>query len=344
MASSDNIYSRAITHTGPAYLPICIGVDFKWFDEQDEAKFDRIRALQARIPDDLLHVAPEFSGGTAPVTVDGVTRWTDHWGTGWIDDGHGARTESHPLFDDLQLLDRYQLPDPRAEGLFTQADARLNERGGRYVLGSVWFTLFERMWMLRGFDNVMIDPFIDPGRFETLRNRVLDYDLALVDQWLARKADGIFFSDDWGSQRGLLIEPDQWRTLYKPSYKKLFDRVHSGGAHVWMHLCGNILPILPDLIEVGLDVLNPIQPQAMDIDLLACDFGGKVCFFGGADVQGALVSGTPDDVRRHARHLVDAFHGPKGGFIASTSHTFMPETPLDNIIALYETWTGYLPG
>jgi uroporphyrinogen decarboxylase len=343
MTSPYNVYACAINRTGPAYLPVYIEIDFPWFDEQDPAKFERIRALQAQIPDDIFNLSPDYPGASPKVITDGVSHWKDHWGTGWVDDGHGARTDSHPLADGLQLLDTYTFPDPRAPGMFDAADARLKQRGDRYMLGSVWFTLFERMWMVRGFDNVMVDPFVDPDAFVRLRDSVLDYDLAVVDQWLERKVDGIFISDDWGSQRGMLIDPELWRDLYKPSYKKLFARIHEGGAHVWMHLCGNITAILPDLIEVGLDVLNPVQPQAMDIDELARDFGGKVCFFGGADVQGTLVRGTPDDVRREARRLVDTFHSASGGYIASTSHGFMKETPLDNIIALYEAWIEYLP-
>lgn len=342
MAHEENVYRAAIERTQPAYLPVYIEIDFPWFDEQNEAKFDRIRELQAGIPGDIFNLSPGYPGATAKVTENGVSHWKDHWGTGWVDDGHGARTESHPLADGLDLLDSFAFPDPCAPGMFDAPDARLAQRGGRYMLGSVWFTLFERMWMLRGFDNVMVDPFVDPDGFARLRDSVLDYDLAVVDQWLARKVDGIFFSDDWGTQRGLLVDPDLWRDLYKPSYKKLFARVHEGGAHVWMHLCGNITAILPDLIEVGLDVLNPVQPQAMDVDALARDFGGTVCFFGGADVQGTLVRGTPDDVRREAHRLVSALSSPAGGYIASTSHGFMKETPLDNIIALYEAWSEYL--
>jgi uroporphyrinogen decarboxylase len=104
-----------------------------------------------------------------------------------------------------------------------------------------------------------------------------------------------------------------------------------------MHLCGDVTAIIPDLIEIGLNVLNPVQPQAMDVHRLARAFGGKVCFNGGVDVQGTLVRGTPDDVRREVHELIELFGSYNGGYIADTSHSIMPETPLDNIIALYET-------
>ena len=112
-------------------------------------------------------------------------------------------------------------------------------------------------------------------------------------------------------------------------------------THVWMHLCGDISAILPDLIEIGLNVLNPVQPQAMDVHKLSREFGGKVCFYGGVDVQGTLINGSPDDVKREVHELVDLFGRFNGGYIGSTSHSIMPETPLDNVIAMYEAFLEY---
>jgi uroporphyrinogen decarboxylase len=150
--------------------------------------------------------------------------------------------------------------------------------------------------------------------------------------------DGIYFSDDWGTQRGLLMRPDDWRRWYKPQYQRMYDVVHAGGGHVWMHLCGNVATIIPDLIEVGVDVLNPVQPQAMSVDALASEFGGKLCFFGGVDVQQTLPYGSPTDVGREVAHLVNIFGRCNGGYIGATSHTIMPDTPLENIIALFQSF------
>jgi len=191
---------------------------------------------------------------------------------------------------------------------------------------------------------MLIDPYANERDFCALRDRVVEYNLAIIDQWIERKVNGVFFSDDWGSQRGLLMNPDDWRRFYKPSYKRMFDRVRSDGAHVWMHLCGDITSILPDLVEIGLNVLNPVQPQAMDVKRLAREFGGTVCFNGGVDVQGTMVSGSPDDVRREVHDRATLLGGFNGGYIGGTSHTIMPETPLDNVIALYEAFLEYQPG
>ena len=336
-------YRRAIECRGPAYLPCTIGVDLDWLEDKDESRRARIRELAARLPDDLFGGLDASRKASAPVRCDGVTRWTDEWQTGWGDDGHGAKTERYPLEAGYEALAGYPFPDPHLPGRFDAADERLKLRGDRYARSTVWFTLFERLWMLRGFDNMLMDPYLDQGNFCRLRDRVVEYNLAIIDQWMRRGVDAVFFSDDWGCQRGLLMNADDWRRFYKPSYARMFERVRSAGAHVWMHLCGNITAILPDLIDVGLSVLNPVQPQAMDVRLLSREFGGRVCFNGGVDVQGTLVRGSPQDVEREVHELVALFGGFNGGYIGGTSHSVMPETPLDNVIAMYEAFLEYQP-
>lgn len=338
MISGKENFKRAIDFKTPEYIPTILRVDLDWLHEKNEAKADKIRDLQAQFPDDRLDELDAVKNLVEPKAENGNTHWIDEWGTGWSDDGHGAKPDSHPLIEGYQLLENYRFPNPNLADRFHDVDRRLNQRGDRYVLASVWFSLFERLWMLRGFDNILMDPYLDELNFYRLRDRIVEYNLAIIDRWLARKIDGIFFSDDWGSQRALLIRPDDWRKLYKPSYQKLFDRVRSGGAQVWMHLCGNITAILPDLIDIGLNVLNPVQPQAMDVKLLSREFGGKVCFYGGIDVQGTMIHGSPKEVKNEVNELIDLFGKFNGGYIGGTSHSIMPETPLDNVIALYEAF------
>ena len=138
------------------------------------------------------------------------------------------------------------------------------------------------------------------------------------------------------------MNPDDWRKFYKPAYATMFQRARDAGVHVWFHSCGNITAIIPDLINVGVNVLNPVQPQALDVRQLARDFGGKLCFYGGVDVQGTLIHGTPDDVKREVHELVGLFGSYDGGYIGGTSQSIMPETPLDNIIAMWEAFAEYL--
>jgi hypothetical protein len=336
-----DVYRRTIEFSNPAYLLFTVDVDLDWLRDKDEAKRERVRELAAAFPDDLLGGVTAAARETKLIDDDGVTRWWDEWQTGWADDGNGAKTASYPLIDGYEAPAEYAFPDPHLPGRFAAADQRLSQRGDRYVRSLVWFTLFERLWMLRGFENMLMDPYLHERDFCSLRDRIVDYNLAIIDEWIRRDVDAVYFSDDWGWQRGLLIRPDDWRRFYKPAYERMFERVRSGGAHVWMHLCGDVSAILPDLVELGLNVLNPVQPQAMDVKWLSREFGGKVCFNGGVDVQGTLVHGTPEDVKREIHELVALFGAFGGGYIGGTSHSIMPETPLDNVIAVFEAFAEY---
>jgi uroporphyrinogen decarboxylase len=339
LSGRENV-ERTIDFAGPSHLSVHPSLTLDWLHERDGAKLERIQELRASSADDIMEIDPVMNR-TQLSEQDGALRWTDEWGTGWANDGHGQKPYLYPLQSGYEDRQVYRLPDPYAPGRFDPFADRLAERGGRYLLGRVWFTLFERLWMLRTFENMLVDPYVEPDAFASLRDAVVEFNLGVIDQWLDRGADGIFFSDDWGTQRGLLIAPDDWRTYYRSSYARMFQRVRQRGAHVWMHLCGNITSILPDLIDLGLNVLNPVQPQAMDVEYLAREYGGKVCFFGGVDVQGTMVRGTPAQVKVDVRRLVKLLGSFSGGYIGGTSHSIMPETPLDNVIALYEAFSEH---
>jgi uroporphyrinogen decarboxylase len=202
-------------------------------------------------------------------------------------------------------------------------------------MGRVWFTLFERFWFLRGFNNALTDPYIYPREFLRLIEKITEFNVASINMRLDLGLDGIFFSDDWGSQTNLLMKPDDWRKWYKPQYRRMFDAVHAGGGHVWMHLCGNVMDIIPDLMDIGLDVLNPVQPLAMPVDVLSKRFGGQLCFYGGLDVQGVLPRGTSREVEDEVRHLISALGCWGGGHVGGTSHTILPDTPTENVVAAF---------
>jgi hypothetical protein len=165
-------YTQAIQFEGPDYLPCTLDVNLDWLYDQDRAKQDRIRDLQSQFRDDL-HGGLDAALTSKPTLRDGVSRWTDEWGTGWVDDGHGAKTEAYPLIEGYELHDAYTIPDPSLPGRFHAADESLKDRSGRYVRACVWFTLFERLWMVRGFENMLMDPYLNEHDFCCLRGPVL---------------------------------------------------------------------------------------------------------------------------------------------------------------------------
>lgn len=337
MTGKENII-RAIEFKNPEYLPIELGFAPEWMRERNEGKESRINELLGLLKHDILNPS-SFVHAIGEVKKDkDRSSWVDEWGTGWEDDGFGTKAVSFPLEEGYEQLEGYAFPDSILGPHICYSDKLKSHDGTKYLRANVWFTLFERLWMLRGFENMLMDPYIERENFEHLRDRIVEFNLQRIDQWLEYKVDGIYFSDDWGTQRGLLINPEDWRKYYKPAYIKMFRRVRDAGAHVFMHLCGNIIDILPDLIEIGLNVLNPIQPQAMDINKVDAEFGGKVCFLGGVDVQGTLINAKPSEVKQEVFSLVKLLGRHNGGYIGTTSHTIMPETPLDNIIAMFEAF------
>jgi len=340
MISGRENFRRAIEFDKPEYLPCIIAggwVRLNWLLEKDPEKIKKIKELQNLFPNDQISV-DVTRNRSEPVEENGIIKYVDEWGTGWIDIGYGARAEIFPLAGGFNLLENYSIPNAMSPERLLKMDELLKSRGDHYTLAHVELTLFERMWLLRGFENALVDPYLEPVQFARLRDRIVEFDLALIDEWLKRDVDGFFFTDDWGSQQSLLIRPADWRKFFKPAYKAMFERVRAGGAHVWMHMCGNIVDILPDMVEIGMNVFNSVQPRALDVHRVAKEFGGIICFNGGVDVQETMVNGSPQDVKREIHNLVDLFGRFNGGYIGGLSHTVMPETPLDNIIAMYEAF------
>jgi uroporphyrinogen decarboxylase len=261
----------------------------------------------------------------------------DEWQVIWKE----LRVVGHPLESGWENLKNLRIPDADAPGRFDKARASITANPHKYHLGRIWFTLFERMWMIRGFDNMLMDPYLYFDEFVELREMVMDYNLRLLRNWIDAGVDGVYISDDWGGQQTMLINPEDWRKYYRQSYSRIIDLAHASGVDVWMHSCGHVTELIPDLIDIGLDVLNPIQPQAMDLEDLSRRFAGKICFYGGVDVQGTLPHGSPDDIREEVKKLIRLFRTDQGGFIGETSHTVLPDTPIENIRALFSAFETY---
>ncbi len=349
MIDSKDLVKKAINFKGPERIPYMVSIDLVRFKEKrDKEEIKRIERLYSQCPVDIFSADIMCASYWKPQKRPPLSVWSlgpyyhreereDEWGVIWKE----LRVIGHPLEKDWSLAKDYQLPDPYAPGRFDGAKKLIDENRNKYTVGLVWFTLFERLWMLRGFNNMLVDPYLNYDEFINLRDKILNLNIALIKQWLKIGVDAIWISDDWGGQETILMNPDDWRKFYKPCYKKMFDLIHKNGAHVWMHSDGNITQIIPDLIEIGLNVLHPVQSQAMNIEELGKRFGGKLCFFGGADVQETLPHGTPQQVKEEVRYLIKTFGKYKGGYIGSTSHTILPDTPLKNIEALFEAFDEY---
>jgi uroporphyrinogen decarboxylase len=222
---------------------------------------------------------------------------------------------------------------------FSGMSARLDRFKGRAIMAS-GASVFQHPSFLRGLDNYLCDLYEAPEIVAHISRLYTDFYLAYFDRMLTAcegKIDILRCADDFGTQQALLINRDLLRRFFYPALKKLIDLAHSHGAKFMFHSCGSIRPIIGDLIELGVDILDPLQPRANDMDLasLKAEFGGRICFHGSVCTQETLPHGTPDDVRRDVRARLELYAG-QGGFILAPAHIVQPDVPLENLLALYE--------
>ena len=249
----------------------------------------------------------------------------------------------HPWasFTTTKQVEDAQLPDIEAPGRFEKTGKKVEEKRDSYlVMGGLGHVLWTKSWELRGMLTLMKDLHANPEMAEAILNKLTDYGCNMADKLLDLGCDGLSLSEDWGNNHSLFINPDLWRRLFKPRYKKLFDRAKRRGKLVYFHSDGNITPIVGDLVEIGIDILNPLQPECIDQLDVKRRYGSRITIDTGISNQRTLPFGTVDDVKREAlramKHLA-----PGGGFVYGTSHYAMYEVPVENIITLYETCRKY---
>ena len=255
---------------------------------------------------------------------------TDQWGVVWatsrVDRGYPA---IHPLAQP-SLLD-YAWPDPLEPGRWNGVERSAAKHSDFYrlaVVGDLW----ERANFLRGLDHLLLDLYEHPRFVHDLLDGIAQYNLATLRRIVTLKPDAVFLSDDYGLQRSLMMSPRDWREFIKPRLKLLFDEARAAGCSIMLHSCGNVAEIIPDLIELGLDILHPIQPEAMDGRALKREFGRDLTFCGGLNTQQLLPGGTPEEIRVEVRRLGDEL-GRAGGYILEPGITVQADVPVENLLA-----------
>ena len=198
-------------------------------------------------------------------------------------------------------------------------------------------TFFEKMQQLHGFEPTLMDLAQKEPMVYRLRDDLLEFNLNWLDYWLVEDYQGLQFADDWGAQTNMLVSPPTWRAFFKPVYKEMFAKVKGAGRQVWFHSDGFILPIIPDLIELGVDVLN-CQSSVMELGRLK-QFAGELCFRTDIDRQHLLPFARPEEVKRSVHELFEALSTPKGGVVACGE--LSEDVPLANIEAMYEAFLEF---
>jgi hypothetical protein len=272
---------------------------------------------------------------------DFAHRGTDisEWGYEWVRlDGTMGQPKFAPI-DDWEKWQHYAPPDPYAKGRFSHVAEFAEKHGDAYLMGSLGISGFNVVTFIRGFEQVMEDLYLERDKLLKLVDTVMDFETEIIRQFGAFHLDAITFEDDWGSQQTLLISPALWRELFKPRLAKQFKLIHDLGMHVYFHCCGNIYAIIPDLIEIGVDILNLNQPDLLGIENLSRDFGGKVCFNCPVDHQTVAIFGNDAEIRAYVDRLhrqLGCFNGGFIGYIEEYSSIGMSDANFKSIVDAFE--------
>ena len=251
-----------------------------------------------------------------------------------------------PWWNWHELGPEWQAPDPPATPPtvvgrgsyeeFFDFVKRLRDNSDKYILAMIYGSHFEKAYFTRGIENFLADMAGFPDFARNLLNRIIEKNMVMLENFLyAPEIDGVLLGSDWGSQQDLLMSPNVWQDMIRPGEQREYDLVHSYGKDVWVHSCGCVDRIIPSLIEMGLDVLNPVQPEAMDLATLKKNYGDSLTFWGGISTQQVLPFGTPDEVKREVRRVRNLM-AQNGGYVLAPSQEIQEDVPAENIVALIE--------
>ena len=274
--------------------------------------------------------------------------YTDEWGIGWKQCeyttrfGNGSYTEmaTHPLAED-PAIETYRPPDPNRPEIYVDAARTLRDFKDEYwIVGVTVTTIFECASALRGPEQILMDLALNPEIAERIIEIPYQYHLTAAKRLVQMGVDMVWTGDDVGGQHAMIISPDCWRKFLKPRMANFFAELKAINPQVKVayHSDGMITPIIPELIEIGVDILNPIQPASMDPAQLKREFGDKVCFWGSIDEQHTLPFGTPEEVRREVETRLRTM-GKNGGLIIAPTHNVQLDTPMENFWAMQKAFT-----
>jgi uroporphyrinogen-III decarboxylase len=240
----------------------------------------------------------------------------------------------HPL-EDWAALEDYAAPDPMVgdDGVAYMEEV-VRQDGHRHFVFVDGGELFQRMFFLRGMEDLLVDLLEDRQEVYALRDMITEFNVKRIQRWLETGVvDGVIFRDDWGTQAQLMVRPTVWRKVFDPAYRRIVETIRGGGAYASFHSDGVISEIIPDLVEMGWNELNP-QVLLMGIEEMGRRYGGKVCFRADTDRQWTLPYGRPEDVRALVLRLFGAFGRHNGGYVGWGEMT--SDVPLPNARAMLE--------
>jgi uroporphyrinogen decarboxylase len=302
---------------------------------------EALKEITDAVPEDFgWHLLPDLPTEKLPPLYKlGIN--ADDFGTVWkvTHEGRCGIPVEYPIAADWSDYNGYEWPPVFDAGVprYRLYSGHMAGTSEEYYARGGWITFFEQLQQLHGFEATLIDLATGRPEIYRLRDELLAFNLAWIDRWLELDYQGLHFADDWGSQTHLLISPKHWRSFFRPAYAAMFSKVKDAGLDVWFHSDGQILDILPDLVELGVDVLN-CQASVMDRDELKT-YAGKICFRTDIDRQHVLPFVSPAEVEAYIDGLFHDLGTEDGGIVACGE--ISEDVPLENIRAMYEAFLSF---
>ena len=261
----------------------------------------------------------------------GNGQFEDMFGVVWdrgVQEGDFGIVAREPLQD--ASFGDYVFPEPD-EKLIREKCERLvkSDCFTMYIIG---FSLFERAWTLRGMENLLCDMLTEPDFVDALLDRIVEYNLKVVDIVSEYPIDCIFFGDDWGMQKGLIMGYPLWKRFIAPRIEREYRYVKSKGMYVAQHSCGDCREVFPDLEAFGLDIYNTFQPEVYDIEFFKERYGKSITFYGGISTQTLLPFASPEETEREMRRILSIL-SKDGGYILAPTHAMPEDIPPENVLA-----------
>ncbi len=243
------------------------------------------------------------------------------------------------LISDRDDFENYKMPvvDDAYKAYIRSRCEELMASGDKFKVAGIGFSMYERLWTLMGIEDTLCNMIVEPELVHDILNEVCNINLQIIDIALEYDVDAIYFGDDWGQQKGLIMGPKLWREIIKPYVSKMYDRVKKGGKYIIQHSCGDIREIMDDLYEMGLNVYQTYQPEIYGLDYAENVMRGKIAIWGGISTQHDLPVKSPEEIKAITREMIARF-GENGGIILAPTHDIPQDVPPENIKAMLEVF------
>lgn len=324
---SHDVIPYNIDFTINAYKKMC-----KFYNDDDfiDKIGNYLLILKTKIDDEFIEITPNI--------------YKDFFGVEWnrtIDKDIGVVCNT--LINENNLND-YNFPNPDDPSIYNNLNNLIQKNKNKFIVASLGFSLFERAWTLAGMENILMAMISNKDFVNNLLDKILEFNLKVIRNCCSLEIDAMMFGDDWGQQTGLIMGPKSWREFIKPRIKQMYELVKSYGKYVFIHSCGKVDEIFSDLIECGLDVFNPFQPEVINVIEAKKKYGNYLTFYGGISTQKTLPFGSEDDIKNETINLLKNV-GKNGGLIAAPSHAIPSDAKVENInkmIDILKNQSSYL--